>query len=174
MNFWSELKSLVRRSTNKQTNKQSNSEWLNYTRNWIKIQSEEVNEKSWAMRVRFFFFFYLWLSCRYLWKVLVPCSSLRRDSRERERKREGCAENVYIYSWCGVGLKWGYREEKGFCFVYLGSGHECWVSVRARLVCVFKNWKLLFKNICENTCGWKSVLKYVKHCLKTKNCCLKT
>ena len=76
-----------------------------------------------------FFFFYLWLSCRYLWKVLVPCSSLRRDSRERERKREGCAENVYIYSWYGVGLKWGYREEKGFCFVYLGSGHECWVSV---------------------------------------------
>ena len=75
------------------------------------------------------FFFYLWLSCRYLWKVLVPCSSLRRDSREREREREGCAENVYIYSWYGVGLKWGYREEKGFCFVYLGSGHECWVSV---------------------------------------------
>ena len=45
---------------------------------------------------------------------------------------------------------------------------------RARLVCVFKNWKLLFKNICGNTCGWKSVLKCVKCCLKTKNSCLKT
>ena len=36
-----------------------------------------------------------------------------------------------------------------------------------------KNWKLLFANICENTCGWKSVWKYVKCCLKNKNCCLK-
>ena len=46
-------------------------------------------------------------------------------------------------------------------------------TLRARLVCVFKNWKLLFKNICENTYGWKSVLKYVKCCLKTENDCLK-
>ena len=45
---------------------------------------------------------------------------------------------------------------------------------KARLVYVFKNWKLLFKNFCGNTCGWKSVLKYVKCCLKTENCCLKT
>ena len=44
----------------------------------------------------------------------------------------------------------------------------------ARLVYVFKNWKLLFKNICRNTCGWKSALKCVKCCLKTKNCCLKS
>ena len=47
-------------------------------------------------------------------------------------------------------------------------------KVRARLVHVFKNWKLLFENICGNTCGWKSALKYVKCCLKTENCCLKT
>ena len=46
--------------------------------------------------------------------------------------------------------------------------------LRARLVCVFKNWKLLFKNIYGNTCGWKSVLKCVKCCLKTENGCLKT
>ena len=45
---------------------------------------------------------------------------------------------------------------------------------RARLVHVFKNWKLLFENICENTCGWKSVLKCVKCCLKTKNGFLKS
>ena len=45
---------------------------------------------------------------------------------------------------------------------------------RTRLVCVFKNWKLLFKNICRNTCEWKSVLKCVKYCLKTENDCLKT
>ena len=44
----------------------------------------------------------------------------------------------------------------------------------ARLVCVFKNWKLLFKNICGNTCGWKSALKYVKCCLKTENGGLKS
>ena len=48
---------------------------------------------------------------------------------------------------------------------------EC---LRARLVDVFKNWKLLFKNFCGNTCGWKSVCKYVKCCLKTENCCLET
>ena len=45
---------------------------------------------------------------------------------------------------------------------------------RGRLVYVFKNWKLLFENICGNTCGWKSALKYVKCCLKTENGCLKT
>ena len=45
---------------------------------------------------------------------------------------------------------------------------------RARLVHVFKNWKLLFENICGNTCGWKNVLKCVKCCLKTENGCLKT
>ena len=44
----------------------------------------------------------------------------------------------------------------------------------ARLVHVFKNWKLLFENIFGNTCGWKSALKYVKCCLKTENCCLKS
>ena len=44
---------------------------------------------------------------------------------------------------------------------------------RARLVHVFKNWKLLFENIFGNTCGWKSALKCVKCCLKTKNSCLK-
>ena len=48
-----------------------------------------------------------------------------------------------------------------------------WI-LRARLACVFKNWKLLFKNICGNTCGWKNVLKCVKCCLKTENSCLKT
>ena len=41
------------------------------------------------------------------------------------------------------------------------------------MVCVFKNWKLLLKNIYENTCGWKGALKYVKCCLKTENGCLK-
>ena len=30
------------------------------------------------------------------------------------------------------------------------------------------------KNFCENTCGWKSVQKFVKCCLKTENYCLKT
>ena len=43
----------------------------------------------------------------------------------------------------------------------------------ACLVHVFKNWKLLFENICKNTCGWKSALKYMKCCLKTENGCLK-
>ena len=42
------------------------------------------------------------------------------------------------------------------------------------MVHVFKNWKLLFKNFCRNTCGWNSMWKYVKCCLKTKNCCLET
>ena len=45
--------------------------------------------------------------------------------------------------------------------------------IRVRLVYVFKNWKLLFENICGNTCGWKSTLKYVKYCLKIENSCLK-
>ena len=51
--------------------------------------------------------------------------------------------------------------------------YHCFQDARALLVHVFKNWKLLFKNICGNTCGWKSVLKYVKCCLKTENGCLK-
>ena len=42
------------------------------------------------------------------------------------------------------------------------------------MIYVFKNWKLLFKNICGNMCGWKSVWKCVKCCLKTENGCLKT
>ena len=42
------------------------------------------------------------------------------------------------------------------------------------MVCVFKNWKLLFKKICKNTYGWKNILKYVKYYLKIKNNCLKT
>ena len=46
-------------------------------------------------------------------------------------------------------------------------------NIRVRLVHMFKNWKLLFKNICGNTCGWKSTLKCVKCCLKTENYCLK-
>ena len=29
------------------------------------------------------------------------------------------------------------------------------LALRIRLVYVFKNWKLLFENICKNTCGWK-------------------
>ena len=41
------------------------------------------------------------------------------------------------------------------------------------MVYVFKNWKLLFENICGNMCEWKSALKCVKYCLKTKNGCLK-
>ena len=53
----------------------------------------------------------------------------------------------------------------------MSTNNEC---VRACLVCVFKNWKLLFKKICGNTCVWKSMLKYVKYCLKTENDCLKT
>ena len=54
------------------------------------------------------------------------------------------------------------------------SGLFVWARPpRIRLVYVFKNWKLLFKNICENTCGWKSTLKCVKYCLKTENGCLK-
>ena len=47
-------------------------------------------------------------------------------------------------------------------------------TLRARLVYVFKNWKLLFENFCGNTCGWKNVWKCVKYCLKTENSCLKT
>ena len=37
-------------------------------------------------------------------------------------------------------------------------------------------WYMCLKteNICENTCEWKSALKYVKYCLKTENECLKT
>ena len=39
---------------------------------------------------------------------------------------------------------------------------------------MFKNWKLLFKNICGNTYGWKNALKCVKCCLKIENDCLKS
>ena len=65
---------------------------------------------------------------------------------------------------CGYGGYW----LSGFCV------YRVLEKFRGRLLCVFKNWKLLFKNICENTCGWKSILKCVKCCLKTENGCLKT
>ena len=51
---------------------------------------------------------------------------------------------------------------------------KCVTLFRALLVHVFKNWKLLFENIYENTCRWKSALKYVKCYLKTEISCLKT
>ena len=60
-------------------------------------------------------------------------------------------------------------------FLWLSTRfYMIWQCLRVRLVCVFKNWKLLFKKICENTCRWKNVLKCVKYCLKTENSCLKT
>ena len=67
--------------------------------------------------------------------------------------------------------KWGCRFSFMGLFFFFEQNNGV---VKARLVCVFKNWKLLFKNIYGNTCGWKSVLKYVKCCLKTENGCLKT
>ena len=36
-----------------------------------------------------------------------------------------------------------------------------WESLGFFLVYVFKNWKLLFENICRNMCGWKSVWQHV-------------
>ena len=63
--------------------------------------------------------------------------------------------------------KWSYNIKVWYASLKNGT-------LRARLVCVFKNWKLLFKKIYGNTCGWKSMLKCVKCCLKTENCCLKT
>ena len=73
------------------------------------------------------------------------------------------------------------RTVTGFCGsygsvlkqIYSLKRHSAGIY-RARLVHVFKNWKLLFENICGNTCGWKSMLKYIKWCLKIKNYCLKT
>ena len=47
----------------------------------------------------------------------------------------------------------------------------CWIAC---LIYVFKNWKLLFKNIYKNICWWKNMWKYIKYCLKTENDCLKT
>ena len=69
-------------------------------------------------------------------------------------------------------LNINFKKAKHFCD---RKWHSSFIEFfRARLVHVFKNWKFLFENFCEKTCGWKSVLKYVKCCLKTENCCLKT
>ena len=94
---------------------------------------------------------------------------------------------------CGVELehqlvleatKWEQRDNHSFFFKWIVEAEEEVVDnregkfvfdrLRARLVYIFKNWKLLFKNFCKNTCRWKNILKYVKYCLKTENCCLKT
>ena len=68
-------------------------------------------------------------------------------------------------------ISWRERErerENRFCkMVFRRERESC-------LKCVFKNWKLLFKNIYKNTYEWKNVLKYVNYCLKTKNNYLKT
>ena len=86
------------------------------------------------MRVRFFFFLtfgFLADICEKSWSLAHLCAEILERERERERERGVCAENVYMYSIRGVVWKWGYRNEKGF--VYLGSGHECWVCVSDEL-----------------------------------------
>ena len=67
------------------------------------------------------------------------------------------------------GLSFG-RDINGICRCVEFVGV---MIIKICLVYVFKNWKLLFENICRNTCGWKSVWKCVKCCLKTKNSYLK-
>ena len=52
--------------------------------------------------------------------------------------------------------------------------HTNFGKFRVHLIHVFKNKKLLFKNICENTCRWKNMLKYINYHLKTENGWLKT
>ena len=78
--------------------------------------------------------------------------------------------NVYYSYYFYLGLiKWSWTFVNGPKFLNIFSQ-----LFRARLVHVFKNWKLLFENICGNTCGWKSALKCVKCCLKIENSCLKS
>lgn len=45
---------------------------------------------------------------------------------------------------------------------------------RGQIVNIFKNWKWLFENIYKNVCKSKNAWKYIKYCLKTENCCLKS
>ena len=85
------------------------------------------------------------------WVTALPCSWVFSSIRIR---------NSTFRKWTCFGTS---QKEKGWSYGRL----------RVRLVHVFENWKLLFENICGNTCGWKSVWEYVKYCLKTKNCCLK-
>ena len=78
----------------------------------------------------------------------------------------------------GLDTRLTFRAEARCCCSTLGIFEEQnkseLATLRVRLVYVFKNWKMLFENIYENTCGWKSALKCVKCCLKTENGCLKS
>ena len=88
-----------------------------------------------------------------------------RENEKRRRTKNVCGrprDKRDIWKWV-VGSKWVGRVT---CVAFQ--------KFRVRLVHVFKNWKLLFENICGNTCGWKSALKCVKCCLKTENSCLKS
>ena len=89
-----------------------------------------------------------------------------------------CFSRRWLSLSCSLCLHWGL----GLCWCVATVSILCLLLCQfaffsllmARLVCAFKSWKLSFKNIFGNTCGWKSVLKCVKCCLKTENGCLKT
>ena len=94
-----------------------------------------------------------------------------------------CTSNQVWYFWLFCSpwphislpvytLNTNFQKAKHFCD---RKWHSSLIELlRVRLVHVFKNWKLLFKNFCGNICGWKSVWKCVQCYLKTENCCLKT
>ena len=90
------------------------------------------------------------------------CTNKGSWMRERERERE---RELPFSKWSSFVYK-----EMSSCCTCSGMCSCRWF--RACLVHMCKNQKLLFKKFCENTCGWKSVWKYVKCCLKTENCCL--
>ena len=105
-------------------------------------------------------------------KKTIPTNREMIDERERERELTDWWGRLRGVRFVRIVFCLGVRLRAFFFFLRRWEAET--ERLRARLVHVFKNWKLLFENICGNTCGWKSALKCVKCCLKTKNGCLKT
>ena len=89
-------------------------------------------------------------------------------------KANGCeklSDEWWVMSdeWWVMEIEWPFFVgQTGSKFFQNALFNRFYQTLRACLVNVFKNWKLLFKNMCGNTCEWKSAWKYVwmKKCVK--------
>ena len=72
------------------------------------------------------------------------CPKIREKKRTKQKKRKHrCKRRTQTHT------KWFIKKN----LTHGPTQRPLWI----RLVHVFKNWKLLFKNFCENTCKWKNV-----------------
>ena len=148
------------------------------------IERERERESTWVWVVRQWFRSMSWFLAVAEQSGFAHLSGYLRASALADSKYSNfrfirCDSSVIYIIFCFYKSRYIssslFDEHKYILLILLQLDYKIFcLKLRVRLVHVFKNWKLLFENFCENTCGWKSMWKCVKCCLKTKNCCLKT